>query len=73
MEKEIPFFTVFDRLIKAESCLVERQEVVEMLVPAQVCVDPVRESELLLRPHRVGRAWRQIMSGVMDNTMALVT
>ena len=62
MEKEVPFFTVFDRLIKAVSCLVEGQEVVEMLVPAQVCVDPVRESELLLRPHRVSRAWRQSMS-----------
>ena len=57
------FFTVFDRLVKAVSCLVERQEVVEMLVAAQIGVDPVRESELLLRPHGVGRAWRQIMSG----------
>ena len=57
------FFTVFDRLVKAVSCLVERQEGVEMLVAAQVGVDPVRESELLFRPHGVGRAWRQIMSG----------
>lgn len=34
-------FTVFDRLVQAVSCFVERQQVVEVLVPAQVGVDPV--------------------------------
>ena len=37
--------------------MVEGQDVVQVLVPAQVGVDPVGEGELLLRPHRVRRAW----------------
>ena len=37
--------------------MVEGKDVVQVLVPAQVRVDPVGEGELLLRPHRVRRAW----------------
>ena len=37
--------------------MVEGQDVVQVLVPAQVGVDPVGEGELLLCPHRVRRAW----------------
>ena len=37
--------------------MVEGEDVVQVLVPAQVRVDPVGEGELLLRPHRVRRAW----------------
>ena len=59
---ELCIFTVFDRLVQAVSCFIERQQVVEMLIPAQVGVYPVGEGELFLRPHRVGRAWRQIRS-----------
>ena len=49
--KELCIFTVFDRLVQAVSCFIEGQQVVEMLIPAQVGVDPVGEGELLLRPH----------------------
>ena len=37
--------------------MVEREDVVQVLVPAQVGVDPVGEGELLLRSHGVRRAW----------------
>ena len=61
-ESESFILTVFDGLVKAVPCFIKRQEVVEVLISAQVCIDPVGESELLLRPDRVGRAWRKIMS-----------
>ena len=37
--------------------MVEGEDVLQVLVPAQVRVDPVGEGQLLLRPHRVRRAW----------------
>ena len=49
--------TVLDCVVEAGAGVVEGEDVVQVLVPAQVRVDPVGEGQLLLRPHRVRRAW----------------